>query len=214
MFEKFNSTNSENFRQRYQGTYGFYRDGSGKRTLVKVVSVDDQRVEFVDARGVDYRLHADNTSGIGFEFLPPKSVYYATTSGNVYLVLRVAARQFLRGICDKNTRVYKLYKGGLLGVRVDFTSLADIYLNQVPYNAASLPLDKITLANADAPGLALSHQFAMCLGLVYLFDKTIGTYTVNNTQINITLYDRGLWGTELGDSLTAMGLQFTIEENK
>ena len=75
MFEKFLSANVESFRQRYEGTYGFYRDEKKKRLLVRLDSISPEECVFVNADGIDFRLRVDTSRDIGFEFLPPKSAW-------------------------------------------------------------------------------------------------------------------------------------------
>jgi hypothetical protein len=84
MFEKFLSQNLESFKQRYEGTFGFYRNEEGKRLLVRLDSITARNCVFKDANGVDYRIRPDSEENIGFEFLPPKSQWYNTVDGAVY----------------------------------------------------------------------------------------------------------------------------------
>ena len=108
MFEKFTSIESPNFRQRYQGTFGFFRKGE-KKILVQLNSITtgDSRalVDFSDRNGIKYKLYSDSDdASVGFEFIPPKCQYHDTTEGT-FLVKRIAAKQYLRGICDRNTSI-------------------------------------------------------------------------------------------------------------
>jgi hypothetical protein len=205
MFEKFLSTNSRDFRQRYEGTWGFYRDEKKKRMLAQLVSITENVCNFVDSRGVQYRLNIDAEKDIGFEFLPPRSGYFNTDKG-AFLVQRVAARQFQRGISERNVTVAVLISGGHLNQRVDFTTLGKVYENTVPYKDAREAFEK-----KATPSWALSPQFALDGGgLVWVLAERIGKYTQKDSNYIFTLDDPSLWRTEIADAGKAVGCAIEI----
>lgn len=202
MFEKFTTENADNFRQRYEGTFGFYRDGeTNKRILTKLNYIRNDYCGFVDSRGVEYKLYPNSEKDIGFEFIPPRSDYYNTVDGAV-LVKRVAARQFQRGLSSKNTAIYQLESRGLDAARVDFPMLNKIYLNPVAIRDAFAKKDSL-------PSVAISKQLALTEHTVYLFEKQIGTYAQKGTHFAFKLEEPDLWRTEINDALKS--LHCTVE---
>lgn len=199
MFEKFTQANARDFRQRYEGTYGFFRKEDKSRVLTRLDSISDSVCIFSDARGVEFRLNADAEKDIGFEFLPPKSCWYNSSDGNVYLVSRAAARQFQRGISPKNTVIYKLVNNTIMPMRIDFANLEAVY------SKAVAPAASVERLNKGNP-FAISKQFALSKQLVFLYETPVGTFT-NDAERNhfvIKLDEPALWRTEITDALRAL----------
>lgn len=195
MFEKFLSSNLDSFRQRYEGTYGFYRDENRKRLLTRLDSIDNQRCVFVDAQGVEYRLNPDTQKEIGFEFLPPKSQWYNTERGAMY-TQRIAQRQFSRGVTDKNLEIQLLKNGSLSTVRINFANLDAVYNSSISVADA--------IKNPEI-SVAVSPQFALSGGLVFLLREEIGEYKQEEKKFSFKLREPQLWRTELTDALAAVG---------
>lgn len=198
MFEKFLSENIENFRQRYEGTYGFYRDGGNRRLLVKLTEIAGNQCNFVDARGITYNVRPDHPNEVGFEFLPPKSMWYNTEYGAM-MAQRTASRQFQRGVTSKTLDIVLLHKGTLVPRRVDFQNLSAMYEGKLSSKEALAGL-------SEGRSMALSGQFAVDHGVVFLLRERIGTYEqtkANNFRFKLTEPD--LWKTEISDAIKAMG---------
>lgn len=210
MFEKFLHADSGDFRQRYEGTYGFFSDHkTGKRLLVHLERVDledsPRKVVFRDRRGVDFSIKADVQDEIGFEFLPPKSAFYNTMNG-VYYVERVAARQFRRGICDNNCNVYILNERGFRRSGVNFDTLSAIFERPIEIQAA---IERFK--TGALPALALSPFMAILDGTLYMYKEPIGTLQENT----ITLKEGGmLFITELQDALKTLQLNYQVATPK
>lgn len=205
MFEKFLSNNVENFAQRYQGTFGFYRDANRNRLLVKLTEVRADRCEFVDANGITFHVRPDASDDIGFEFLPPRSAWYNTDDGAVYTE-RIAQRQFSRGITSKNINMYVL-KMLPLSVRVDFKTLAAVFSAPDDYKAAVKVLD-------EGKSFALSPQFALDpAGTVWLYRENIGNFNKKGNNFSFKLNEPQLWKTEITDALAAIGCTAEITKN-
>jgi hypothetical protein len=205
LFEKFMSTNLESFKQRYEGTYGFYRDEKKKRLLVRLESIVAQECVFVNADGIDFRLRPDTTRDIGFEFLPPKSAWYNTPRGAMW-TQRLAQRQFSRGVTGKNLEI-SLMTGQFGVLRVDFTTLAEIYERPIAPKDAMKALD-------EGKSVAISSAFALdpIKARVYLFKELIGTFQRSEEKkISFTLYEPLNWKTEITDALTAVGYTAEIK---
>jgi hypothetical protein len=202
VFEKFLSGNIESFRQRYEGTFGFYKDESGKRLLVKLVEINPGRCSFVDGAGIAYALYPDSPREVGFEFLPPKSAWYNTQRGAVY-TQRYALRQFQRGVTSKTLEMNLLIKGVLHPLRVDFENLSALYEKSILPKDAFKGLD-------EGRSLAISNQFAFDEGSVLLFRAKIGEYKRDVKTFTIKLDEPDLWRTEITDALSAMGCTASI----
>ena len=209
MFEKFTSKDARDFYQRYQSTYGFFRQ-KGKKTLVQLTQVGyegrQKFVEFTDKEGLSYLLYADSEDqDIGFEFLPPKNCYHNTNIGPL-LVQRIPARQYTRGICEKNTRITSLSKGQL---PVNFEFLEKCYVETLTAKEAyeeAVKNPKNNLFGEYSP----SSNFSVCevQGQVYCLGHRIGTVKKNIIKLN----DFGLWGTEMKDAFRRAGIEgVTVE---
>lgn len=198
MFEKFLSANLESFKQRYEGTYGFYRDEKRKRLLVRLDSISGEECSFTNSDGIDFKLRPDTSRDIGFEFLPPKSAWYNTPEGAVW-TQRIAQRQFSRGVTNKNLEILLLDKGVLLPQRVDFKTLGNIYERPIPPAMAIKEF-------GNGKSMALSHAFALSASeRIYLFKEVIGTYTRKENKFVFKLHEPSNWKTELTDALKAIG---------
>lgn len=201
MFEKFLSENAESFRQRYEGTYGFFRSENGKRKLVRLTAIRENRCDFEDADGIPYHIAPDTVRNLGFEFLPPKSQWYNTENGAM-LTQRVASRQFQRGISPKNVVITAVGRNGVpQPVQVNFINLASIYDRFVP---ASLAMEDFIHERAN--GVAISGQFALTTSghAVWLFNDMIGAYKRDKRNFKVTLNEPTLWRTEIADALNRL----------
>jgi hypothetical protein len=202
MFEKFLSGNIDTFRQRYEGTYGFYKDGRN-RLLVRLQEISPSRCSFVDAQNIPYHVAPDHPQEVGFEFLPPKSAWYNTYRGAVY-TQRLASRQWQRGVTGKTLEMMLAKGGSLLPLRVDFGTLSDVYEKSLTPKEA-LP------ALQEGRSVAISGQFAFDGGLIYLLKEYIGEYKQDGKRFDIHLSEPDLWRTEITDALTLMGCTANIQ---
>lgn len=206
MFEKFLSGDSGDFRQRYEGTYGFFSDKSkGTRLLCYLERVDldasPRQVIFRDHRDVDFSIRADIQDDIGFEFLPPKSSYYNTAT-DVFYVERIAARQFKRGICGHNTVIYRLNNLGYRPDRVNFDALSSIFEKQISFEEAAK-----LFSSGKRSAICLSSFLAINNDALYLNREPIGR--VGDGKINLT--ESGtLFIAELQEALKNCGLTYAI----
>jgi len=216
MFEKFTSENFEGFHQRYKGTYGHFTR-KGKQTLVRLIEVTRREVKFEDADKMGYILNADSDEeGTGFTFLPLRCSYHNVKEGGPLLIGRVPARQYSRGICDKNTYIATLNGGRL---PVDFTTLTSLFSN----NPTPLEMYKRLVENIDSPtslfkypaGVAISPQFALDVvaNHIYCFGQVIGSckWAVDKDKFIIKLNDVGLWGQEVRDALRRSELKGEVK---
>lgn len=201
MFEKFLSQGARDFRQRYEGTYGFFRDDEHKRMLAQLVRITDTQCIFHDSRGVEYRLNADADGDKGFEFIPPKSGYFNTDIGAMY-VQRNAARQFQRGVSGNNTSVYLLSKGSLIPREISFPVMVFLF------EKAREPRDSLdAFLMKKIPSWSPSSPFCFDANNVWVFAERIGTWSMKDTVFNVNLNDKTLYRTEIADAFAAVDRQ-------
>jgi hypothetical protein len=194
MFEKFLSANAQDFRTRYQGTYGFYRTPA-KNMLCKLTFVEGN-VTFVDKKQMEYTLYPDSQSDIGFEFIPPRSSYYNTPKGAFY-VERVASRQFQRGVSEKNTRIYSVGLKGFASEGVNFDTLGALYENDVSLKEA---LESFFAERT--PSVAISKTFAISKKYLWVLSTLHGeVLECTPKKIVLRLKDADLFRTEITDAL-------------
>jgi len=199
MFEKFLSASSGDFRQRYEGTYGYYKDDKGNRLLAWLTAITDRTCMFTDARGLEYKLNVDTQKDIGFEFLPPKAGYFNTDRGAM-LVQRIAQRQFQRGVSGKNISINLLEHGRLIGQRVDFPLIERIYDKNLPVKEA-----RTLFETGKLPSWAVSPQFCCDAKHVWVLAEVIGKYHNDGEKYIVSLNEKCLFRTELIDAFKAIG---------
>lgn len=106
MFEKFTANGGNTFRQRYEGTFGYYvnRETKTPPLLVQLTNFrnDGNILEFKTIDGVLYTLNINTNREIGFEFAPPTKRWYPSDRFGALLGSRRVARQFSRGLCENN----------------------------------------------------------------------------------------------------------------
>jgi len=209
MFEKFTSAESNDFRQRYLGTYGFFTR-KGNKTLTKLVAINADgaasTVEFEDKDRLKYLLKADSMEeGLGFEFLPPKSAYYNTKDGEPLLVSRIPARQYLRGLCDKNTEI----RNFVASVGVSFDTLEKIFGTTVPIPEAFAAMKDAEARGSLSAGLAISAAFVVSPSYKFIrcFNQTIGLCTLKGDLFEIELDSPELWQQEVTDAFRRANLK-------
>ena len=194
MFEKFTLAEGSNFRQRYQNTYGFFKK-KDQSTLVKILDVggeDNAQMTFLDHNDLKYTLKADSDDpSIGFEFIYPKLGYHNTQSGT-YLMRRVVARQYSRGLCSVNTRI-ETVDGAHRPIA--FPLLLDIYTTKMSAKEAKEKFTSFALSNAFA--ISVKHQAILCYG------TPIGKVSQKkeNDPLEIKLFEPTLWSVEVNDAL-------------
>ncbi len=214
MFEKFTSMEADNFRQRYAGTYGFFvrKDQRFLARLDKIFTEEGQQnVEFSDRDSLKYKLKSDTTEeGMGFEFLPPKCAYYNTKDGVPLLVQRIPARQYLRGICDRNTAIQDTAGRSY---PVDFKTLITLFEDKATVKDALTQAVKKASNGSDCAGVAISPQFAVNLGTTALkcFNQTIGTAHLVDNVFQVSLSSPDLWTTEIVDAFKRSQLQMVMK---
>jgi hypothetical protein len=195
MFEKFTRGDARDFATRYQGTFGFFERPNRERRLVKLTFIDDT-VRFIDEKEIEYHIDADNDEDAGFEFLPPRTGFSNSIEGALYSE-RVAQRQFTRGICDRNTRMYRLDGKAFEQVSIGFK-----YLNMA-YDKKKMDASTAFRRYAAQllPSFSISPQFGFDKQKVYVFTTVCGfVRNVTSDSITIKLEHPDLFRTEIRDN--------------
>jgi hypothetical protein len=204
MFEKFTATTVGDFRQRYEGTYGLFKRGKDSLLvcLTRVRGPSDTNepfVEFKDSKGVTFKVNiTEENSDIGFEFLPPKSAYYNIEGGTPWLLKRIPAKQYSRGICGKNTSIRN---GRGANLSVDFDSLISIFERAVSPEKAYNPADITDTTGTKGVAISPAFAFFWAQKTIMCYEKTIGTIDLVDGELVITLADLPMWGVEVKDAL-------------
>lgn len=196
MFDKFLSANARDFSQRYQGTYGFFRNKEEKPWLAKITAVEGT-VTFINKAGVPFELAPDRPDDIGFQFIPPRSGYFNTTFGTIY-VKRVAARQFQRGISDRNTQLFLLQEDwGFKQLPVNFQWLEAVYDSSITVATAYRKFLEGSLFS-----VAINNQFAIDKQVVRVYEHEVGSIEeIAPNMLKLNLKDKSLFRTEITDAL-------------
>ncbi len=169
--EEFTSNGARDFRQRYQGTYGYFTTDSGKRILVFMASVDEYKTTFVDAAGVEYTAIADK--GICFEFIPLEKRLFIFEDG-LCLASRRPARQWQRGICAANSRMDEL--SYMIGHDITFKSVK-AYDTRVFANS---------MENLGRQPILINKMMGVSKNLgLYLYNTKIGEVVSSGNKILI-----------------------------
>lgn len=163
--EEFTSGGARDFRQRYLDVFGFFPKEGGE-ILVKVTSVDDKKMTFVDNRGITYTAYADQ--GVLFRFIPVvKRLFFH--EGTLCIAHRKPARQYQRGITYNNT-TFQTVRGAT--VDIEFNTIAD-------YSGK---------ANTAKHGRILSDYLGVFNDTMYLYTNPIGTIIGTKVVLNDTTF--------------------------
>lgn len=146
--------NWRDFGPRYVDTYAFYQTSPEKKpTLVYITNSDEHSVSFQMTKG-GFEYNAKRDSGTFFEFIQVDKQWVLGRSGKPYLMQRVPARQWRRGISRNNTSILSYNpKMGLDMEGVNFSTLGDIYCNEAKKEVCEFAdvLSKHFLAVYDGP---------------------------------------------------------------
>lgn len=176
MLETFQSDHSRDFRQRYAGSFGYYKDDNKRKIFVLISNVGDLEVSFVDEKENVYSARAD--SGIEFEFIPVKKKLFVHRDELLY-IRRRPARMWARGINPQNTEVSNVLVGkdqtlNFAKVVAYLKTCVDVKLN----------IQKLEEKNVSA--VVLSDLFGTTNGSLYLYDKVVGDFRPDTREIVVT----------------------------
>ncbi len=190
MKEEFKGAGASDFKQRYQGTYGWYVKSDKSLHLVKLSSIGERACTGVDAAGMEYRFVAD--AGNEFSFLPVEKGLYLVDD-EVILVTRKPARQWKRGLCSENTVFTNLSTGR--NQAVDFRTVASIFTKDV-----KAPEYK---AGTD---IVFRNYAAFVKDKVYVLELEVGTI-----KDKVITMSNGYFTQELSDIIRDFKLPLTIQ---
>jgi hypothetical protein len=202
MKEEVTRQGSRDFRQRYEGTYGFYTTEEGSKLLVVIDSVNEEEVKFRDSKRLSYTALSDR--GLSFEFLSPVKRLFAI-GDMVYLIERRPARQFQRGVSANNTRIYKL--DTMAPVPINFNNLAAAFDEdtEVRYK-----LQLVRMEKGLRKTLLLSDMLAFVNGSVYLYKDVIGRLDLANKKVVLSK-NMGMFRQEVLDAIRDTGINIVVE---
>jgi hypothetical protein len=189
MRDSLTSANHRDFGARYAGTYGWLVKPTGNM-FVYLEDVENLRIHF-KVFGSDHRYHAKIDAGVEFEFVPVDHGWFNTDDEDEsYLLERVPARQWKRGIAQTNTIWYSL-KEPTYSNTIRFDILNQIFTSKAGYRRS------ITW------GTALSKHFAIDKwGIMWFYREKIGVY---NKAENLISLNTDLVRQELVDLLRRRG---------
>jgi len=203
MLDSLTRNNAEDFRARYEGTYGFLKKTpESPAKLVHIQGVNRRTVSFVTCEGQEGYVNAD--SGINFEFLPITRGWYELEDRAVFLT-RVPARQWQRGISNKNTSAKTFDQSGSLTQEpLGLEMLEKIFVTKPQSNLKGFIGKKIQ-------HYVLSKFVVLRDNKVYfLGNHQAGTYTIMNGKVKIKLND-DLILQEMSDTVRRQGLEPFME---
>lgn len=186
MIESPTSTNIGDFKQRYQGVLGWYIPEEGKsKLLVRVTSVNNERVTFSDKNGGSYHAYVD--AGVRFEFLPIVKEW-KNTPKSCYFLSRVPARQYKRGICEDNTSIISFnMTTGKYTEEQEYKGWYEYIYGIYSYNR-TIKEDLKDFLDGKRECTALSKHFAIGNGHVLLYNTIIGSYSGTNITLKTDLF--------------------------
>ena len=173
MKEEFNSAYWSDFRQRYQGTYGWWETDKKERLLVYLREVGEERVIFQNKDGFKFTAIADQ--GNSFTFLPVVRGCFNYLDDGVVVTRRRPARMWKRGVCEENTDIISLATGKTLGV--NFQTLEGIFGDKT--NTALARFKQTLTGNA-----AIDNVFSVVGNKLFLYENQIGSYA--NREFTLT----------------------------
>jgi hypothetical protein len=197
MKDSLTSNNYRDFRQRYEGVFGFFSPEGKKPLLVQLSSVEETKVNFIDVLGVNY--HVNVNSGIPFDFLPIERKVVNIIGDDILYACRKPARQWQRGVCSANTSITSLCVP-TRRIGFGFNLVSAVWDTPVPYSTAIEEFSYGVRKN-----VALDSRFSIIGDKVHLYNTPIGSYVSGTLQI-IPLFKQ-----EVSDTVFRNNLKFKVE---
>ena len=166
MLDTLTQENWRDFGQRYVDTFAFFiPPGTDNRRLCYITHSDDREVSFrTSADGLHFSALRD--SGTMFEFIQVDKAWVMGAAGVPYLLQRVPARQWRRGIARNNTSIYYLdeQSKALQQAGVNWKTMREIFGDKAkrPCGYADV-LSKHFLAVTDGALLFYANQAGECI---------------------------------------------------
>ena len=195
MKAQFTSDGSRDFRQRYEGTFGFHTTESKKRLLVRIISVNEEEMKFEDKGRSEYVAYSDH--GTEFEFLSPVKRMF-DHRGKLSLIFRRPARQYQRGISQANTQILTISTGAVLAPT--FQNLTCAFADE-GFNGAKFKLWE----KGERDEIVLSPMLGVAGKRVFLYNVDIGTVEERTFKV------AGLFLQEVKDCVRDCGIDYKVE---
>jgi hypothetical protein len=182
--------NNQDFRARYEGTWGL-----AKGNLVKIKHVREDKVEFSFGDGEDDEIYSAFVGGgFEFEFTQVPHGWYNLNDKIIVYLSRSPQHQWKRGICNNNTSVHYL------------KATDQLRSMQLTKAALQASFDKSKPTSFDVA--ALSEVFAINKKYVYVFNRLIGYRSDDTLELN-----NGLFYQELCDLVRRENYPFKVVQN-
>ena len=203
MLDSPTSANIEDFRQRYRNTYGFLKRKDNADLLIYIKETGHDRVTFTNTLGQEF--YANLNKDVMFEFLPIIRGWYATRLGPRFF-MRVAERQYHRGISRGNTTVYSINLAtdrlAIDALRMDV--LEDIFVLKFPSPTFS------SYQRCTADYFIPSKHFLLTGLSLYMYDRKIGD--IDPTRTKLVLSDK-TFQQEVSDFIRRQNLPLEVVAN-
>lgn len=199
MLEEFNSRGSRDFRQRYEGCYGFFKPPQAEHKLMVLLrGIQEDRLSFLDENGISMEAVADR--GHVFEFIPVQRKLFLYNN-RLHYISRRPARQWQRGISDNNTQVRDITRGEFVSVNFKRLQAA---LDDGPPKLSTLE----KYCKEKVAAFLISQHFGVSDEQVFLYNTVIGTFDKETSTITLT---EPVFKQELSDAIREAKFPLKVE---
>jgi len=167
MREQVKNFNFDHWHQRYQGCFG-YLCVDNKEIAVVINQIKPGQIDYSTSAMNNLFIIAG--ADVEFNFQPLRPGYNPTTKG-LYFVQRIPARQWRRGICPDNSRVFTC-KNGLKAAAWNNNAIFSLLENGISFRESVKNYETNKYA-------ALSKHFALMDTTLYFYDQQVGALTDN-----------------------------------
>lgn len=164
MIEEYTRNSWGDFGKRYLQSYGWYNE-----TLIKLHSITEDQLVFVDESGFKYVAYPDK--GNFFTFIPVEKGCYQYLD-NIIILQRTPQRQWKRGINDSNTSAIDL-SGNIY--EISFRLLEEIFTRKDTTSFQTIP-----------KCVAINRVFSIFNDRLWLYDREVGRINRNNSTLQCT----------------------------
>lgn len=165
---KFKQENWRDIQKYYQGTYVKFAEFGD--TLHYIENVTQDEITGKDENKDDFVLYLHDSQEYVFEYLLPHKAVFQY-GGDAYLLQRIPARQYKRGLCQENTSFTKVTSGERQSLS---WQLMTAYTNKQKY----FSLKEAIYGKGKMRSLAVTNRMSYARGNDYLYvdNKVIATF--------------------------------------
>lgn len=173
---EFTSANYQDIRKYYEGTYVKFTEFGDR--LFYITDITTQQVNGIDDTDTPFILYLDNHHPYIVNYLlPHKAVFQWKDS--VYLLQRVPARQYKRGLCAENTMITNVATGQ--AVEIGFAALK-AFVTKPTYASFSAAINTKVKTRA----VALTNRMTyLRTGAILMDSIRIATYDFESKKITM-----------------------------